>query len=612
MKRRDFLAMGVTMAGMLAAWPVLAQTGGHKRRAAVVIGVKKAGKLPVLRGVTSGTRSVANWLEAEGFEVRRLVDESKPVRASEIFDVIEEFVGRGTLDQLVIYFSGHGFLNGYSEHWLLSKAPDNPNEAVSLRESVELARESAIPNVVFISDACRSTPDSLGSGRVRGSLIFPNRGVARDVRADVDQFLAALPGDPAFEVALPESVAAYEGIYTACFLGAFERPDDTMVRTVNGMRVVPNNMLKSYLEREVRKKAEAKSIKLRQIPDAYVTSGEATFIGRVMVPAPQPSPVPPDVPTIVDVAGLALKRAGAGVLAAALPRLPEGTIAHTAAEIGFTTAQDAILGAPETRQFETQTGFVVSGARVTRAICNPKMRVQVLTQGDGHTVAALVRVEPAGMAAGSVALGFSDGSGAVVAALDGYIGNVVVGAGGVSNVSYIPSRNNWRWADYEQHRARINELHAAIATTARFGLFRIEGERKSRTARARQLGDTIRILKGIDPTLGLYAAYAYSDADLIDQVESVLGFMRDDLRTDLFDVAMLAGVLSGSRRNDAYGPVPFCPLLSQGWNLVRARGVRMPPEVDAARDYLRPALWTTFDPGGMQILTRALLEGRLR
>src|SRR5450759_1920849 len=36
-----------------------------------------------------------------------------------------------------------------------------------------------------------------------------------------------------------------------------------------------------------------------------------------------------------------------------------------------------------------------------------------------------------------------------------------------------------------------------------------------------QLADSIRVLKGIDPTLGLYAAYAYAEADLLNQVRSV-------------------------------------------------------------------------------------------
>src|SRR3954467_2781397 len=53
-----------------------------------------------------------------------------------------------------------------------------------------------------------------------------------------------------------------------------------------------------------------------------------------------------------------------------------------------------------------------------------------------------------------------------------------------------------------------------------------------------------RIGKDTDPSLGLYAAYAYSQADLIDGVRSVRDLMLGSLQADLFDVAMLARVLS--------------------------------------------------------------------
>jgi hypothetical protein len=39
-------------------------------------------------------------------------------------------------------------------------------------------------------------------------------------------------------------------------------------------------------------------------------------------------------------------------------------------------------------------------------------------------------------------------------------------------------------------------------------------------------------------------------------------------------------------------------MLSQGWALLRAKGVRLAKEVDSARDHMRPALWTTFDKDG--------------
>jgi hypothetical protein len=127
--------------------------------------VDKAGNLPVLHGAASGARTVGDWLRAEGFEVTPLIDDGHPVRAGDIFNAVKTLVSQGTLEQLIVYFSGHGFINGFAEIWMLSEAPDNPNEAVSLTESVDLARGSAIPNVVFISDACRSRPDSLDTLR---------------------------------------------------------------------------------------------------------------------------------------------------------------------------------------------------------------------------------------------------------------------------------------------------------------------------------------------------------------------------------------------------------------------------------------------------------------
>src|SRR5262249_36100436 len=142
--------------------------------------------------------------------------------------------------RLVVYFSGHGFLVGTSEFWLLSRAPSNPNEAINVAGSVEAARDCGIPHVVFISDACRSTTDSLGTQSVRGYQIFPGQRVIRDPRAEVDRFYATLPGDPALEVPVAKSAPAYEGIYTSCLLSAFEHPEDTLVQSVDGVRVVPN------------------------------------------------------------------------------------------------------------------------------------------------------------------------------------------------------------------------------------------------------------------------------------------------------------------------------------------------------------------------------------
>jgi hypothetical protein len=139
------------------------------QRAALVIGVNKTGDLPFLSAAASGAVKVGDWLRKEGFQVQSFVDGRKPVVAGEVFTAVSDLVERGTLQQLVIYFSGHGFLNNGSEHWMLSGAPANPNEAISVAESVLLARECGIPSVVLISDACRSTPASLRAAREKSA-----------------------------------------------------------------------------------------------------------------------------------------------------------------------------------------------------------------------------------------------------------------------------------------------------------------------------------------------------------------------------------------------------------------------------------------------------------
>ena len=117
--------------------------------------------------------------------------------------------------------------------------------------------------------------------------------------------------------------------------------------------------------------------------------------------------------------------------------------------------------------------------------------------------------------------------------------------------------------------------------------------------------------KSADPTLGIYAAYAYADADMLDQIRSVRDIMHGDLQADIFDVAMLAGALAGKLLQQIGDLVPFCPMLSRGWGLLRVENVRLPPDVDEARDHIRPALWTTFKPTGIEILMSALKEGKL-
>ena len=114
------------------------------------------------------------------------------------------------------------------------------------------------------------------------------------------------------------------------------------------------------------------------------------------------------------------------------------------------------------------------------------------------------------------------------------------------------------------------------------------------------------MLKAIDPTLGIYAASAYAEAGLPNDVRSVRDIMRGTHGVDLLDLAMLTR--DGSQRNLAAEAVPCCPMLSQNWGLLRAQGVELPAPIAELKSNLAVSLWLTFDSQAMDQMHRLLPE----
>jgi hypothetical protein len=46
--------------------------------------------------------------------------------------------------------------------------------------------------------------------------------------------------------------------------------------------------------------------------------------------------------------------------------------------------------------------------------------------------------------------------------------------------------------------------------------------------------------------------------------------------------------------------------------LLRVKNVRLAKEIEVAHNHLRPALWTTFDSEGLEIVTNALRQRQPR
>ncbi|WP_316164561.1 MULTISPECIES: caspase domain-containing protein [unclassified Bradyrhizobium] len=596
MKRRDLLVGGGLALAQFAASKGLAQCSAPSARAAVVVGVNKTGALPVLRAAVSGAKAVAAWLCSEGFEVKLIVDETGPVTADSVKRAVFELVDRGTLTHLVVYFSGHGVCVGFNEYWLLTGAPRDASEAVTLMESWELAHRSGIPNVVFISDACRSIPEYQTS-LLTGTLIFPIA-TAPGTGGKVDRFLATEPGQSSIEASA--AAAAYDSIFTSAFLDAYKHPRQDMVRQIDGQSVVPNYLLEDYLRKEVPLRLARIDLKHRQVPEARIESRDNFYIGRALqtATADAGTPIAPENIRIFDVANREFARSSLGTLGP-LRDIYASALKQVADETGFTDAKISISQAKSTLAFDAETGFAINGATVRHARSTGRTVIDIMAD---RVAPALVRVTPADRRPAAVALMFEDGSGTVLAALPGFIGTITVEGGRVTSLTYEPSVRGGRPAASGDQKTQLDELHALVGAAAKYGAFRIEGSEQERARSAERLASQVRVMKGIDPTLGIYAAYAYADANLVDQVRSVQSFMKEDLGSNLFDVALLANRLTGTRAGDPNDPVPFCPMLTQGWQLLRVKEVALPEAISQARYHLREALWTTFDPQGMKLV----------
>jgi hypothetical protein len=575
-----------------------------RRRAAVVIGVNRTGG--------AGAGDVADWLRAEGFEVTAVTDAAGKVTWQEIRDAIAAFVNPGNCDQLVVYFSGHGLWKNDTELWLLSDAPEDANAAVSWAETAELAKNCGVPNVVLISDACRAIPVTPLQMRVRGALVFPNE---ERPRAKVDKFIAAADGQSAYEIPLDGKIVS---AFTHCFLRAFDKPDPDMIRKVTEdgqtIDVVPNRRLGKYLRREVSALLASVGIKLDQTPDAEVLSDDDIYIGRVRLTAPLKAPASESTqaaPVIHDVAAMAISRAIDVPPPFTDPEL--AAVEDLARTSGFNDALDQARASAEMTYrdpFRLETGFTIVGTTIDDVAPANGASAYIRTagnhrHGDPGAVHVWLRAPVR-----SVALRFGNGRGTVLAAIRGYTGHVRVDGNSIVNVNYVPSTFSWRWPAYLQNRGRVETLRATAAAAARYGVFRLDDRQKAADV------DAVIRLPAFDPALCLYAAYAYADAGFRDNIGFIHAAMEKGIGARLLDVAMLVRRLTPTswqrlQQQQALPVAPFCPMLTQGWNLLRVRGIKLPPVLEDAQDELEPALWTTFKPARMQMIFDAIKQGEL-
>ena len=532
----------------------------------------------------------------------------------------------------MVFFSGHGLLKAPgAEIWLLSGAPGNPNEAVNVAGSMAGARYCGIEHVIFISDACRSNPPSVQFSAITGSQIFPNQS-PNAISPEVDVFYATRPGDPALEIPPDDASSEYRGIFSECLVEALSGSVPKIIVTLPGnpvSRVIPSRPLKKHLLVAVPDAVAAVSIKLRQAPEIRVESdlpkylADVTGITSAILPAgpdlnlPGPKAFPPpdalgDYEAIFQANFLLPRQSGLDALPGAVtPEMLERIISAVPyrADRGRrqeTRAQDAIdrlLATKGRETFETRTGFSVVGAGIKHAVllsgtCDvfpEKNAMHVRVQDDHVVTNGVIQFEP------NVALiRFEDGTGTGLAVLPGFVASVVVEDARIVTINYTPARGTDKYSEYESHAKVVDQRRAFAAVAARNGIFRLDAKEANNAA------DYIRLAKSLDPTLGMYAAYAYMQAGNRDGIQSVFRIMSDDVEPVFFDIAMLSHYM-GPWPEAKHFP-PFFPMMAQGWSYLSGIKASMPRAALDASKHLVPALWTTFSSKGMDILETAFLS----
>lgn len=612
------------------------------KRALVAIGVdrlKKTVEFPSLNGAARGAREMAQWGNEQGMDVTLFTDEDGgTISISQVFNAIDEIVGSGAYSQLVVYFSGHGVLvSPEAEVWLLSEAVGNPNEAINVGGSITAARQSGIPHLVFISDACRSLPQSLSVGMLSPGRIFSTPGGRRPRGPEIDVFYAALPGDPAYELRPGDAGRNFQGLLTKCLLGGLEGAPISVIDEVNEggkqKHVVASRRLKNHLEIAVPDAAAAESITLNQYPDIRVESALPKYLSDLSSnlfvkslpalealqsrsapkraarkpagaggvkrtakksPAKPTGPYrvpPPDVSSFFD-DSVHFSRAGKFSTRATDPSLVSPKI-FSAPFLGPSSfsGEDVelvrkIVQFGKQKYPDSGTGFAVRGGGVASIRI---AGVDIDISRTANTTFAEFNLDWDARTVGFIR--FTEGHGVVLPVVPGFTCSVLLRAGSISTVFYTRRRGDLSPGE----RERLNYRRAQVAVAARLGKFQIPKKL------ANKFAAYLRRDKELDPTLGLFAAYAYAQAGNDSQVLSVMEYVQYGSSLPLFDVAMLAAQRSKKWRN-SLNVAPWMPMLTQGWMQLGDFEQVMPSVLREARKHLIPGLWTTFSSKGMDIL----------
>ncbi|MXN91685.1 hypothetical protein GR160_10650 [Flavobacterium sp. Sd200] len=563
-------------------------------RCAVIIGVNKTGGLPALEDAVSNARDFEAWAISQGFETTLLTDDTGKVTIDMAYNAVTQYVESLSAELLIIYFSGHGIIKGPTdEFWLLSDAPQRSDAAINLQTSRLYSRCSGIPHVVFISDACRSKPTNFEQLSLRGSVLFsPIEG--QQTIPKVDMFYATAPGDTALEVEITEdNIKSRRSLYTKLLLEGLHGKVPAIIRSNGRNDIIMSYELSEYLVDTLPKALRDANVLRNQVPDSEITSREPMHLSRF------PKKRSPVKKPLKGTRTQYMKLETLEQRIDSLDRkVQRETISFSKESIAEQQEYiDLFQEAARPLFSDVETGFVIIGAQPVFDHLNHWRGITVSEQQEN----TLIEIQQKLWYGRTFPLQTKDGTVYPLAVMPNYIGRVIFKDGILASVNYTPSQTSDRFLRYTELHYEIERRRALIALNSKNGAFRINHE----TRYLMETASYYRMLKEFDPTLGVYAAYAYMQAGAFNDVKSVFDFMAREPEPVLFDVALLNDIGRFDLSLESVElAAPFCPVLTQGWSFLALSDKGYTPAIQELTRYLIPGLWTSFKPGALEIINK--------
>jgi hypothetical protein len=537
----------------------------------VAVGVSRAPPLEVLDGAITDAIELAKWATKNGYKhVHALTDEhGGSVTAKGVYDLCEGLLKIGDLEQLLVFFSGHGYspLPGH-EVWLLSDWNSNANEAINASTTLLIAKGFERPQISFMVDACRQTWNEAQG--TTGIVILP-KAKSPSGNSQVDEFYATAFGAISQQYQPAQRLASY-GVFSKELLkglkgaAAVER---------GHQRVVTSRSLEDYLKESV-------PLACANIRDAAIQYPEAKAQWRS--------------PKDIYVELTRAKRVTRGRTRSALtsPVVKKGLNER---EERIKAEAQRYQAAEGRGSYETATGLTIIGAEVISAVASSGHVEPFKEGGAWHIRVSGFQLNEIPTEPSTILVQISNDRWPrywiSVLAFPSLVGIALIDENGFSSLNYRPARR-FRQPESETNSPKIEAMLAESSAMFRHGVM-------PSLDRMRDMIELMRNYKLDNPALAVLAAHICYRLGDIDQILDMEQYKIGGGKYTPYDFLLLTGKRKPAAKRSIVG---HFPVMSPSWGLLPVAEFNYDKRLLDVAAKLVPSLWTMATPAAGDFLAQ--------